>query len=193
MPDKATDVRAQRAEAARLDIRSEVESTLNDRVERYLEIGYQGVVAGEHFAPASAECIRLYRDGYFLSAVMVSQAVTEALWRFVLERNAIEATGDRVEMMPGLVERRILSSQAADAFLRIWRSFRNDVHHLNPKVSTIPFQQLARRNLTDLGQIERELFGVTFDNGRMVPNQQKYWDLRPDGTTVVSLRDMWIE
>lgn len=193
MPDNANDVRAQRAAVARRGILSEVESTLNDRVERYLDIGYQGVIAGEHFAPASAECIRLYRDGYFLSAVMVSQAVTEALWRFVLERNAIEATGDRAEMMPGLIERGIISSHCADAFLRIWRSFRNDVHHLNPKVSTIPFQQLSRRNLMDLGQIEREVFGVTFELGRMVPNQPKYWDLRPDGTTTVSLRDMWIE
>jgi hypothetical protein len=193
MAGEPNDVRAQRAEAAKLEMRADLERTIDERVERYLEVGYQGVVAGEHFAPASGECIRLYRDGYFLSAVMVSQSVTEALWRFVLERNAIEVTGDRLEMVPGLVERGILSQEIADALARIWRSFRNDVHHLNPKVAAIPFRELARRNLMDVARIERELFAVTFDNGRMVVKQPQYWDLRPDGTTTVSLRDMWIE
>jgi hypothetical protein len=193
MTDQPNDVRARRVEIVKRDICAEVERTLDERVERYLEVGYQGVVAGEYFAPASGECIRVYRDGYLLSAVMVSQSVTEALWRFILERNAIEPTGYRSQMVPALIERRILTREVGDAFVRIERSFRNDVHHLNPKVGSISFRQLARRNLIDLGQIEREIFGVTFDNGRMVPNQPKYWDLRPDGTTTVSLRDMWIE
>ncbi len=96
-------------------------------------------------------------------------------------------------MAPILVERGILSQQAADASLRIWRSFRADVVHLNPKVTEIQFPDLARRNVMDLAMIERELFEVTFDNGKIVPKQPKYWDLRPDGTITVFLRDWWIE
>ena len=83
MADQPNDIPAQRIEATRRDIRGEVERTIEERIERYLEIGYQRVIAGGHFAEASAECIRLYRDGYFLSAVMVSQALGEALWRFL--------------------------------------------------------------------------------------------------------------
>jgi hypothetical protein len=181
-------------ERVRLDIRQEFENTLEQRVQRFLEIAHQGVIAGEHFGPASAECLRLYRDGHFISAVMVSQAVAEALFRFVLERNTLRLENDRPAVAPILVERGILSQTAADAFVRIWRSFRGDVHHLNPKVTTeIPFPELAKRNVTDLAMVERELFEVAFDNGRILPKQPKYWDLRPDGTAAVYLRDWWIE
>ena len=54
------------------------------------EVAHQGVIPNHHFAVASSECIKLYRDGYLLSAVMVSQSVTEGIWRFVLERNQIQ-------------------------------------------------------------------------------------------------------
>ena len=50
----------------------------------------QGIIGDHHFAKASSECIGLYRDGYLFSAVMVSQAVAEGIWRFVLERNQIQ-------------------------------------------------------------------------------------------------------
>ena len=39
---------------------------------------HHGIIPDHHFAKASTECIGLYRDGYLLSAVMVSQAVAEA-------------------------------------------------------------------------------------------------------------------
>ena len=32
----------------------------------------------------------VYRDGHLISAVMMSQAVAEGIWRFVLERNQIQ-------------------------------------------------------------------------------------------------------
>ncbi len=54
------------------------------------EVAHQGVIPNHHFAVASSECIKLYRDGCLLSAVMVSQSVTEGIWRFVLERNQIQ-------------------------------------------------------------------------------------------------------
>jgi hypothetical protein len=42
-------------------------------------VAHQGIVPNHHFAAASSECIDLYRDGYALSAVMVSQAVAEGI------------------------------------------------------------------------------------------------------------------
>ena len=134
------------------------------------EVAHQGVIPNHHFAVASSECIKLYRDGYLLSAVMVSQSVTEGIWRFVLERNQIQLKelkgGERKINRPAmgaiLVKRKIISTECAAAFVRIWGSFRNDVHHMNPKVSTINFPEVAKQNMDDLAAIERELFAVTF-------------------------------
>jgi hypothetical protein len=169
-----------------------LEQTLDERVERYLEVAHQGIIPNHHFAAASSECIDLYRDGYSLSAVMVSQAVTEGIWRFVLERNQIQAERDRPAVGATLVERRILSTECAETFGRIWRSFRNDVHHMNPSVTRVPLRELAKRNLLDLAVIEREIFAVSFDNGKLVPIQPRYWDLQAGGTTSVFLRNPWI-
>jgi hypothetical protein len=181
-----------RRDELRRSMREELDSSLEDRVDRYLEVEHQGVIPAHHFAQASSECIELYRDGYFLSAVMVSQSVTEGIWRFVLERNGIEYDPDRPSQAAVLVQKSLLSSECADAFGRIWRSFRNDVHHMNPGVSNVPFRELARRNLRDLASIEREVFAVSFDAGRLIPAQPKYWDLQPNGTVSVALRRMWI-
>ena len=173
-------------------MRENLEQSLDARVERYVEVAHQGIIPNHHFAAASSESIDLYRDGYFLSAVMVSQSVTEGIWRFVLERNQVQTDRDRSVLAASLVQQKILSPECAEAFGRIWRSFRNDVHHMNPSVSAVPFRELARRNLMDLAAIEREIFAVTFDNGRIIPVQRRYWDLQSDGTTSVFLRNPWI-
>src|SRR5687767_15915510 len=72
-----------RREDLQRGMREVFDQTLKERVERYLEVAHQGIIPNHHFAAASSECIDLYRDGYSLSAVMVSQAVTEGIWRFV--------------------------------------------------------------------------------------------------------------
>jgi hypothetical protein len=172
-------------------MQEDLERSLDQRVERYLEVQHQGIIASHHFAAASSECIDLYRDGYFLSAVMVSQAVTEGIWRFVLDRNSLAYDRDRSAQAATLSQQGVLSADCAAAFERIWRSFRNDVHHMNPSVSAVPFRDLAKRNLADLATIERELFAVTFDAGRMSAVQPKYWDIR-DGKVHVALRRPWI-
>lgn len=189
---RIAELRKWRDDELRREMRETLEQTIEIRLARFLEVTHQGVVPNHHFAGASSECIELHRDGYVLSAVMVSQAVTEGIWRFVLERNSIEYDRDRPRQAAQLVERGIISSACAAAFGRIWRSFRNDVHHMNPPVINVPFRELAKRNLIDLATIEREIFGVTFHDGRLVPVQSRYWDLRDDGTTAVFLRRMWV-
>jgi len=86
----------------------------------------------------------------------------------------------------------VLSSECAEALGRIWRSFRNDVHHMNRGVSAVPFRNLAKRNLIDLAAIEREIFAATFDAGRLIPVKPISWDVQPNGTTSVFLRRPWI-
>jgi hypothetical protein len=180
-----------RRDELRKKMRGDLEQSIEDRVERYLEVAHQGVIPNHHFAPASSECIDLYRDGYVVSAVVVSQAVTEGVWRFVLERNQIQYERDRESQADALVQSDVISADCAAAFGRIWRSFRNDVHHMNPSVAAVPFRELARRNMIDLAVIEREIFAVTFNEGNLVPVQRRYWDLRADGTTSAFLRNPW--
>ena len=180
-----------RREELKKGMRAVLEQTIETRVERYLEVAHQGIIPNHHFAGASSECIDLYRDGYLLSAAMVSQSVVEGIWRFVLDRNQIQPERDRPVVAAVLVERKIISAECAEAFARIWRSFRNDVHHMNPSVSAVPIRDISRRNLIDLAAIEREIFAVTFANGKIVPTQPRYRDLQ-GGTTSVFLRNPWI-
>ena len=162
-----------------------------------------GIKPMHHFEKASSECNDLYRDGYLIGAVMMSQAVAEGIWRFVLERNQIQPKKlkvgagkkkNRPTIAAVLVKRKIISTECADAFGRIWCSFRNDVHHMNPKISKVNFPEVAKRNMADLAAIERELFAVTLgeDAGKIVLVQPRYWDLQEDGTTSGFLRNPWV-
>jgi hypothetical protein len=188
-----TDHSALRRHDTKARMVAEFERTLEDRVERSLEVGHAGIVAQHHFSAASSECLDVYRDGHFLSAVMVSQAVAEGIWKFVLERNHLPRSEDRPSVAPRLVADGILSPDCTAAFIRIWGGFRNDIHHMNPKVAEVPFAMLAKRNLVDLGTIERELFAwAVTEPGKLTPTQPKCWDLQADGTAPVSLRNPWL-
>ena len=178
-----------RRHQVRETLRSKFEGTLEGQVNRYIDVYHQNIVAAHHFSEASAECLDLYRDGYFLSTVMVSQSVAEGIFRFVLERNSISPDErERPELAELLVEDSIVSNPCAKAFVRIWRSFRNDIHHMNPKVAGIPFPELAKRNIDDLATIEREIFAYNIHDGKLSPVQSKYWNPNPDGTVPVFLR-----
>jgi hypothetical protein len=59
----------------------------SERVDRYLRAQHHGIVADTPFAPASAECIDLFRDGHFYGAISLSQAVGEALVRHMCRSN----------------------------------------------------------------------------------------------------------
>jgi hypothetical protein len=169
------------------DLRQVCEQTLDERIDRYLAIDHQGIIGNHYFAAASSECIDLYRDGHFIAAVMASQAVNEGILKLIAERNNVQAK-DHQELMEALVSRSLISEDCANASERIWRSFRNDVHHMNPKVAAIPFKHLAKENLQALATVEREIFGVNIEQGKLVPKQPKYWDVQKDGTVQVFLR-----
>ena len=173
----------------RESLRAKLEGTIERRIDRYLELNHQNIVANHHFAVASTECLELYRDGFFLSTVMVSQSVVEGIFRFVLDSNRESPDGrERPDLAELLVTKGIISNTCAQAFVRVWRSFRNDIHHMNPKVAEIPFPKLAKSNIEDLATIEREIFAYTSDDGKFYPVQPKYWSLNPDGTVPVYLR-----
>lgn len=169
-------------------LQSEFDQTLDQRVDRYMQIDHQGIIGNHHFAAASSECINLYRDGFYISSVMVSQAVNEGIVKFVAERNGIKEKKEHGELMNEFVQKGIMTTECAEASKQIWSSFRNDVHHMNPKVASIPLQQLAKRNLQDLATVEKEVFGTDFNDGKLVPHHPEYWDVQKDGTVPVFLR-----
>ena len=176
----------------RLDLKdsllSELEQTVDQRIDRYFEIDHQGIVGNHYFARASSECIKLYRDGYYISAVMVSQAVNEGIVKFIAERNGIKEKKTYCDLLNEFMQKSIITSECAQSSKEIWGSFRNDVHHMNPKVATIPFQQIAKKNLQNLAIIEKEIFGADFRNGNLIPHHPKYWDIQKDGTVPAFLR-----
>jgi hypothetical protein len=172
-------------------LRSDLERTINQRVERYLSVDHQPIMADHHFAHASSECLDLFRDGYFISCIMLTQAVAEGIIKFVSERNkTVQLTNEnRQEFAERLRATGVLSKGFVDAYGRIQKSFRNDFHHMNPKVSTVDLEPLARRNIADLAAMEREIFGFEIGrNGTLRPKQTLYWDIGPDGNVPVYVR-----
>jgi hypothetical protein len=183
----------------RQNLQSEFNGTIDQRVERYLEIDHQDIIGNHHFASASSECIMIYSEGRFISAVMVSQAVNEGIVRFIAERNNItlhldsdkSKTKSVSDIIDELEQKNIITHACAEASRNIYGSFRNDVHHMNPKVAEIAahFRDLAKRNLQDLAKIEKEIFGIKIaPDGSFILQQPKYWDCNKDGKVAAFLR-----
>ena len=182
----------------RIQLRQTLESdcigSVDGKIERYLEIEHQGIIGGHHFASASSECIYLFRDGYFIGAVMMSHSINEGIIKFIAERNDISrhsedsSTKSIEDLISEFNDSNIITKECADASRKIFKSYRSDIHHMNPKVAKIPFRDLARQNLKCLSIIEREIFGHGVRNGKITLNQPKYWDVASDGTAQVHLR-----
>jgi hypothetical protein len=187
-------MQAVRKAELRDDLRQIDEQTLESRVDRYTEIHHQGIIDNHYFATASSQCIHLYRDGYFIGAVMMSHAINEGIIRLIAERNSINLHGGNgstktiEDLILELEKKNIISKACADASTKIWKSFRADIHHMNPTIGKIPFQKLAKQNLKCLSTIEGEIFGHDFKDGAIAPHQPKYWDIKSDGTADVFLR-----
>lgn len=172
-------------------IQREREQSLDESVERYLSVDYQWVLGGHHFAHASTECLHLFRDGYFLSCVMISHAVNDGLVKFIAERNGISRNDkeNNNQLIRRMHAGGIVSAELADAVERIQNSFRNDYHHMNPPVGECDHAEIAKTNIQLLALIEREIFGCDLgDHGTIVPLQRQYWDIGPDGVVPVYMR-----
>lgn len=176
------------------NIEAHYQSFIDEKIDRYLEIEHQGIIGGHYFAPASSECIYLYRDGYFIGAVMMSHAINEGIIKFVAERNGIkknktDGTALTIEeLINELTQKKIISTDCGNASMKIWKSYRNDIHHMNPTVAKIDFRKLAQQNLKHLSIIEKEIFNFKTKNGAIIPTNPKYWDIQKDGTASVFLR-----
>jgi len=169
-------------------LKSRFETTFEERVQRALDIRPQTIIPHHHFTWASTECIYLYRDGYFMATAMATQALNEGLIRFIAERNGILPNQDLCDLVTLFLSQNIISAACGEAMRRVLNSFRNDFHHLNPSISKVPVQEIARRNIGDISVIENEVFEHSYENGTINPKHVKYWDVTPQGTMLVSLR-----
>lgn len=169
-------------------LRSRFEGSFEQKVQRALEVRPQAIVPHHHFTAVSTECIALYREGFFTATAMATQALNEGLIRFVAERNKMPSNQDPHALVDQFETQKIISPDGIAAFRRVLRSFRNDFHHLNPSISKVPVQDIAKRNIEDIAAIERELFDHEVNEGRIKPKQPQYWDISAEGTMLVNLR-----
>lgn len=175
-------------------LRSSLETSIDGRCERYLDIGHQWIIGNHYFSNASVQCVELYRDGYFMAAVMMSHAINEAIIRFIVERNHIGQvaedgkTKSKEVLIKEIEDNKTVSQQCVNALRRIYQSHRNDVHHFNPPVASINFESLARENLLRLAVIEKEIFEADVIDGKMSLHNSQYWDMNKDGTVNAFIR-----
>lgn len=153
------------------------ELTLDERIERHLKVKPHGIIPNSHFAAVSAECYSLYRDGHYYGTISLSQAVAEALVKFLCNKNGWKPNKDYEKNLQQLKTRGNLTNKLVSLFTNIWEN-RDDYHHLNPQIEQDrqKLASLAKERLTDLRDIEEELFAYTTNNGKLVPKYRKYWD-----------------
>jgi hypothetical protein len=67
-------------------MKQEFEQTLSSRVERYLKVKPHAIAPLTEFAPVSAECTLLFRDGHFYGSIALSQSVAEGIVNFLCQK-----------------------------------------------------------------------------------------------------------
>ena len=170
-------------------IKQEFEETLSSRVERYLKVKPHGIVPMTQFAPVSAECALLFRDGHFFGCIALSQAVAEVIVKFLCQRNGWKPKKNFEENVARLQNRNFISSDMKGKFLRMWEN-RDDYHHLNSTIETDrgKLETLAYEKALLLKEIESEVFKFSIVDGKLLPENRKYWVLQSNGTVPVFLK-----
>ena len=160
-------------------IRQDFEHTLSDRVDRYLEVKPHGIVPDTHFSAVSAECSFLFRDGHFYGCIALTQAVAEALVRFMCKTNFGRQGKVFEKNVEKLSNRGFISNKVKEHLLEIWAR-RDDYHHLKPSVATDrqTLEELAREKTRLLVEVEGEVFRYTVVDGKINPENPKYWDIK---------------
>ena len=122
---------------------------------------------------------------------MCSQALLEAVLKFVAQRNQMNYKKEVEDLIADLEAKGILNSKALDATKLAWRH-RNDFHHLNPGVSAIDLDAKAKECVEAMCVLEEEIFGTSTSTvaGALSPKNPMYWDIRSDGTVPVFVRQL---
>jgi hypothetical protein len=170
-------------------LRQECLDTISERITRYLELNFTELTPNAHWASISAECIRLYRDGYFFACIALCQAVAEAIVRDLYGKNFNRASSSFENSVNRLCSKGKISLDCKRALEEIWKG-RNDYHHLNPEVPTEreKLQVIARSKMIALHCIESEIFAFEWVGGAIKPKYPEYWPDTQNGLLNVFLR-----
>lgn len=171
------------------ELKSRDAARLQSRVVRAQSTRIVPVIPNHYFAAASSEIRDMFIDGYFIGAISLSQSVAEGLSRFLCKRKHMPVTKDHIARVEKLRSENVITSESTMAFKRI-EDGRNDFHHMNEAVESdyAALEAKAKLSVDSIFQIEGEIFGHSFNNGAIVPNNPEYWDINEDGTAKVSLR-----
>ena len=171
-------------------LRSKFEAKLVSSILRAKEMNNVPIIPNHYFTPSLIETRDMFISGYFMGAISLSQAVAEALSRFLCERNNFLRYLKKVhlERVNLILSENIITPASKIAFTNI-DIRRNDFHHMNKNVETDPseLEIRAKLNVDSLSQIEKAIFGGRFSNGKFVPKNPQYWDINSDNTTEVFL------
>lgn len=170
-------------------IRQTFEQTLSARAHRYLKVKPHGIIPFTPFAPASSESSLLFRDGHFYGCIALTQAVAEAMTRFLCIRNGWKPDKVFENNITKLQKRGFISQEIKNKLLTIWNN-RDDYHHLNPniEIDLNKLEKIALDKLLCIKEIESDIFKFSFQEGKLIPENPKYWNVNRDGTAEVMLR-----
>ncbi|MBE3128618.1 MAG: hypothetical protein IMZ60_02950 [Actinobacteria bacterium] len=170
-------------------IKQENEQTLSLRAQRYLKVKPHGIVPYTQFAPVSAECTLLFRDGHYYGCITLTQSVAEAIVRFLCQKNFGKAKNVFEKNIDRLLTRHFISEKLKNKFLKIWEN-RDDYHHLNSKIEDqrTKLEEISYKKVLLLKEIESEIFKFSVKNGKPIPENKKYWELHKNGTIPVFLK-----
>jgi hypothetical protein len=163
-------------------LKAECLGSITVRVDRYLELNVPALRPNHHFAPVTAECILLYRDGYFFACISLCQAIAEAIVRLLCEKNKEKSPN----FNKGIAKLRKLRNDIPEDWIRIlqeiWKD-RNNYHHLNPKVPTEKrkLEKIAKSKIGALFDMERMVFAFDLVGGAVAPKYPKYWNEPQNG------------
>lgn len=170
-------------------LRQSFEQTLSERAQRYLKIKPHDIIPFTPFAPPSSECGLLFRDGHFYGCIALTQAVAEAITRFLCTKNCWKPAKVFETNINKLLKRGFISKDIKNKLLNLWQN-RDDYHHLNPEIerNLKELEKIAFEKILCLKEIEADIFAFSINDGKLIPKYPKYWTINQDGTTQVMLR-----
>ena len=171
----------------------ENEKILRDKIKLRLEVDYNSMIGSQYFSVFSLATIQCYHEAsifhpkslLFMACVLSTHPLNEAIIKFVAKRNQIKQTEGIPKLLEKLVSKNAISDACAVSSEAIYKSYRNDLHHLNPSVSKIEVEwhDFARRNFRNIATIEHDIFGYTKEGDTLFLNYPQYWDYGYDSTS----------
>lgn len=180
----------ERQSLAEQRIRGEFDSTLVDRIGRYVSATVHSIIPLDFFSSASAECKDMFVAGSFYGCITLCQSVAEGLSKFIAEKNSVRVGKGFSGRVHRLKESGLISDTATDAFLVVHGEDRNDFHHLNKEIEQ-DYRQLEARALECLNSlyvVESEVFAYEVEDGKIRPVQPKYWPSASENSLNVYVR-----